>query len=43
MKLLMKKDTEYLELFKIVEDTKFQQGQENLVFFQIFHVFYQSY
>ena len=31
---LMKENTEYLELFIIVDDTKFQQGQENLIFFQ---------
>ena len=31
--LLMKENTEYLELFIIVDDTKFQQGQENLIFF----------
>ena len=28
----MKENTEYLELFTIVDDTKFQQGQENLIF-----------
>ena len=38
----MKENTEYLELFRIVEDTKFQQGQENLIFFQIFDIFYQN-
>ena len=29
----MKENTEYLELFIIVEDATFQQGQENLIFF----------
>ena len=38
---LMKENTEYLELFIIV-DTKFQQGQENLIFFQIFDILYQN-
>ena len=28
----MKENTEYLELFIIVDDTKFQQDQENLIF-----------
>ena len=31
----MKENTEYLELFIIVDDAKFQQGQENLIFFRI--------
>ena len=31
---IMKENTEYLELFIIVDDTKFQQGQENFIFFQ---------
>ena len=26
----MKENTEYLELFIIVDDTKFQQGQDNI-------------
>ena len=39
---LMKENTEYLELFIIVDDTKFQQGQENLIFFQIFDILYQN-
>ena len=30
-KYLMKENTEYLELFIIVDDTKPQQGQENLI------------
>ena len=31
---IMKENTEYLELFIIiVDDTKFQQDQENLIFF----------
>ena len=29
----MKENTEYLELFIMVDDTKFQQGQENLIIF----------
>ena len=28
----MKENTEYLRLFIIVDDTKFQQGQENVLF-----------
>ena len=28
----MKENIEYLELFIIVDDTKFQQGQENLIY-----------
>jgi len=31
----MKENTEYLELFIIVDNTKFQQGQENLLFFHV--------
>ena len=30
----MKENTEYLELFIFVGNTKFQQGQENLMFIQ---------
>ena len=40
--IFMKENTEYLELFIIVDDTKFQQGQENLIFFQIFDILYQN-
>ena len=40
--LLVKENTEYLELFIIVDDTKLQQGQENLISFQIFDIFYQN-
>ena len=41
---IMKENTEYLELFIIiVDDTKFQQDQENLIFFQIFDIFYKIY
>ena len=29
---LVKENTEYLELFIIADDTKFQQGQDNLKF-----------
>ena len=40
----MKENTEYLEMFIIVDDTKFQQGQENLIFFQIFqNSFHRNY
>ena len=28
--ILMKENTEYVELFIIVDNTKFQQGQENI-------------
>ena len=38
----MKENTEYLKLFIIVDDTKLQQGQENLISFQIFDIFYQN-
>ena len=39
----MKENTEYLELLLIiVDDTKFQQGQENLLFFQILDILYQN-
>ena len=40
--MIMKENTEYLELFIIVDDTKFQQGQENLIFFRIFDILYQN-
>ena len=36
---LMKENTEYLALFIIVDDTKFQQGQENVIFFPNFRYF----
>ena len=42
MEISMKENTDYLELFIIVGDTKFQQGQENLNFFQIFDIFYRN-
>ena len=34
--ICLKENAEYLELFIIVDNTKFQQGQENLLFLQIF-------
>ena len=38
----MKENTEYFELLIIVDDTKFQLGQENLIFFKILNIFYQN-
>ena len=34
----MKENTEYLGLFIIVDNTKFQQGQENVLYFFVLNV-----